>query len=148
MNISEFMSSPAHSVGPDTTVEEAANLMCKHKVSALPVIDGDGAVVGIITESDFVGRDAKVPHALGTIKELFGQIHNFSDIESVYKSAKDKKIQDVMTKAVKTIDKGADLNDLLQMMSDTGLKRVPVTEGGKLIGMVTRKDLIKAFLKA
>jgi len=148
MNISEFMSSPAHSVGPDTTVEEGANLMCQHKVSALPVVDGDGAVIGIITESDFVGRDAKVPHALGTIKELFGQIHNFNDIEAVYKSAKDKKISDVMTKAVKTIDKGADLNDLLQMMSDTGLKRIPVTENGKLIGMVTRKDLIKAFLKA
>ncbi|TNF01565.1 MAG: CBS domain-containing protein [Deltaproteobacteria bacterium] len=148
MNISEFMSSPAFSVGPDTTVEAAAKIMCDNKVSALPVVDSDSKVVGIITESDFVGRDAKVPHALGTIKELFGQIHNFNDIEAVYKSAKDKKISDVMTKAVKTVDKNSDLNDLLKMMSDTGLKRVPVTENGKLVGMVTRKDLIKAFLKS
>lgn len=148
MNVSDIMSSPVFSIKQDATVEDAAKLMCDKNVSALPVVDGDNKVVGILTESDFVGKDANIPHALASIKQLFGSVHNFTDVERIYKDTKTKTVDKVMSKNVKTIESSADINSLVSLMANSERKRVPVVEGGVLKGMVTRKDLVKAFLKS
>mgnify|MGYP001050956582 CR=1 FL=1 len=145
MQVSEFMTKGVVSCNEDCTVEEVAKLMCDNGFSVMPVVNSNEEIVGILTESDFVGRDADIPHALASIKMLFGQNFYFSDIEDIYKESKTKKLSDVMSTNVKTVKSDQTLSDVVSLMSHSGLKRVPVVEDNKLVGMVTRKDLIRAY---
>ncbi|WP_372654640.1 CBS domain-containing protein [Halobacteriovorax sp.] len=145
MQVSEFMTTGVVSCSEDCTVEEVAKLMCERGFSVMPVVNSEKEIVGILTESDFVGRDADIPHALASIKMLFGQNFYFSDIENIYKESKTKKISEVMSNNVKTVTADQSLSDVVSLMSHSGLKRIPVVEGQKLVGMVTRKDLLRAY---
>lgn len=147
MQVSEFMTTNVTSCNENETVEVAAKLMIEKGFSVLPVVDSSGVLVGILTESDFVGKEANIPHALVSIKKLFGTNVHLGDVEEIYKKAKTKKLSEVMAKNVKTIAKTATLSEVVNMMSSHNLKRLPVVDGGKLVGIVTRKDLIKAFGK-
>lgn len=145
MLVKEFMSSGVISCSEDKTVADAAKLMSEKGISTMPVVDGAGKLVGIVTESDFVGKDANIPHALASIKQLFGENYYFSDIEKIYQNAKDKKLADVMSKKLVTVEPSTTLSELVNLMSSKKLKRIPIIEGDKLVGIVTRKDLLKAF---
>lgn len=146
MQVSEFMTTDVISCNEDSTVEEVAKHMCEKGFSVMPVVNAGGEIVGILTESDFVGRDADIPHALASIKMLFGQNFYFSDIENIYKESKTKKLSEVMSTNVKTVRPDQTLSDVVSLMSHSGLKRIPVVdESKKLVGMVTRKDLLRAY---
>ena len=111
----------------------------------MPIVNDDHLLVGIVTESDFVGKEVKVPHALASIKQLFGQKFYFGDIEKIYHDAKNKKLKDVMTKTVHTIAPDTSLDTIISMMMAKKLKRLPVIQDDKLVGIITRKNLIQAF---
>jgi len=145
MKASEFMTSTVVSCNQNQTVEEAATLMAENNVSVLPIIDDNEKLVGIITESDFVSKVQNIPHALVSLKQLFGQSFNHKDVEDVYKQSKSKKLKDIMTKNPKTVSASSTLDDVVDFMSAKDLKRVPVLDGEKLVGIITRKNLIKAF---
>ncbi|WP_417336215.1 CBS domain-containing protein [Halobacteriovorax marinus] len=147
MKVSEFMTKDVISCTEENTVEEAAKIMHDKGFSVMPVVDGAGALIGILTESDFVGTDANIPHALASIKKLFGQNFYFSDAEEIYKKSKVKKLGEVMTKDVTTVTSDQSLSDVISVMSHNHLKRLPVVDGGKLVGIITRKDLLKAYNK-
>lgn len=146
MQVQDFMTKKVITAHCDMLVKEAAKLMVDHNISVLPIVNVDTELVGILTESDFVGREVEIPHALASIKQLFGQNFYFGDVESVYSSAKEATLQQVMTKRVHTIESTATLDELVRLMISKELKRVPVISQGKLIGIVTRKNLINAFL--
>ena len=147
MNVSEFMTKDVISCTEDNTVEEAAKIMTEKGFSVMPVVNGSGELVGILTESDFVGKDAKIPHALASIKVMFGQNFYFSDVEDIYKDSKKKKLSEVMSSDVKTVRADQTLSDVVSLMSHSHLKRIPVLDGKKLVGMITRKDLLRAYTK-
>ncbi|MGE4518112.1 MAG: CBS domain-containing protein [Desulfobacteraceae bacterium] len=145
MKISEFMTTDVISCSADKKLKEAAQIMIEKGLSVLPVVDSDNKLIGIITESDFVGKEVEVPHAMATVKMLFGQAHYHGNIEEVYKKAKDQPLEKVMTRHPVTISPDESLTGLVELMSSRDLKRVPVVKDKKLVGIVTRKDLIKAF---
>jgi CBS domain-containing protein len=145
MKISEFMTTDVISCSDDKKLKEAAQIMIENKLSVLPVTDNDNKLIGILTESDFVGKEVEIPHAMATVKMVFGQAHYHANIEDIYKKAKDKPLEKVMTKYPVTISPDETLSALVELMSSKDLKRVPVVKDKKLVGIVTRKDLIKAF---
>lgn len=145
MKISEFMTTDVISCSPDTKLKDAAQIMIDKGLSVLPVIDFENRLKGILTESDFVGKEVEVPHALASVKMLFGQAHYHGNIEEVYKKAKDEPLEKVMTRNPVSISPDETLTSLVELMSSRNLKRVPVVKDKKLVGIVTRKDLIKAF---
>lgn len=146
MQVSEFMTKNVISCKESNTVEEAAKLMCENGFSVMPVVSEDNELVGILTQSDFIGKDANIPHALASIKSMFGQNFYFGDIENIYKESKVQKLSEVMTQNVKTIRADQTLSDVVTLMSHDKLKRIPVVDGKKLIGIITRKDLLKAYV--
>ena len=148
MKVNEFMTKDVISCHENNTVEEAAKIMVKEGFSVIPVIDDDRNLVGILTESDFVGTKANIPHALVTIKQLFGQVFNLSDIESIYHNAKRKSLSEVMTKRPVTVASNSSLTSLIDTMITKNLKRIPIVSKNELVGIVTRKDLLKAFVKS
>lgn len=147
MNVSEFMTKDVISCTEENTVEDAAKIMAEKGFSVMPVVNGSGELVGILTESDFVGKDADIPHALASIKVMFGQNFYFNDVEDIYKDSKKKKLSEVMSTDVKTVKADQTLSDVVTLMSHSHLKRIPVLDGKKLVGMITRKDLLRAYTK-
>jgi len=145
MLVKDFMTTELTTCTKDHTVQDAANIMTKNGFSILPIVDKSDHLLGIVTESDFVGKKIEIPHAMATLKELFGEVYNMSDIEEVYKRAKNTKLENVMSKSVRTVSKESTLSSVIDTMVAHHLKRLPVLEDGKLIGIITRKDLLKAF---
>jgi CBS domain-containing protein len=146
MNAKDFMTTNVITCSQDKTVKEAAEIMLEHSFSTLPIVDETGVLVGIITESDFVSKEAKIPHALASIKQLFGQDYYFKDIESIYLETRDKKISNVMSKKLITVDTDTNLTSIVNLMMSKHLKRLPVLDNGKLVGIITRKDLMRAYV--
>jgi CBS domain-containing protein len=132
-------------LNPTQTVEEAAQLMLKKDISALPIVDSNSHLIGIITESDFVGKEANIPHALASIKRLLGQVFYFDEVESLFLKAKTMPVENIMTKFPKTVTPDFSLTDVVNIMIRHNLKRIPVVEDEKLVGIITRKDIMRAF---
>ncbi|MDY0131252.1 MAG: CBS domain-containing protein [Desulforegulaceae bacterium] len=145
MKISEFMTTDVISCNVDKTLKDAADLMLEKNISVLPVVDSDNKLLGILTESDFVGKDANIPRAMASIRMLFGKTAYRGNIEKIYREVKDHPLDKVMTKDPVTISADSSLTALVELMGNRNLKRIPVVKDKKLVGIVTRKDLIKAF---
>lgn len=145
MKAEDFMTKDVFSCKQSQTVGEAAALMAEKGCSVMPVVDDEGLLVGILTESDFVSKEVKVPHALASMKRLLGVTHYDGDIEAIYASAKKRKLEEVMEKNPKSISPDTSLNSIVSLMEDQKLKRLPVVENEKLVGIITRKDLLHAF---
>ena len=146
MKVSEVMSKNPETLKETDTIQAAAKLMLDKGYSVIPVVADNDQLVGVFTESDFVGKEVDIPHALASIKQLFNENYYQGDMEQVYRDSKDKLLSVAMTKNPKTVGPDETLNYVLNLMMKEDIKRVPVVDDGKLIGIVTRKDLIKAFL--
>ncbi len=146
MKASDFMTTNVFTCTENQTVEEAATLMADKKIGVVPVVDSSGVLVGIITEGDFIGKNTSVPHAMATLRSLFGKSFRSTDIQDIYKEAKSKKLSEVMTKGPKTLTAEASLDDVVNFMSAEDLKRVPIVDDAKkVVGIITRSNIIKAF---
>ena len=144
----DFMTAGVISCKGTQTVEEAASLMARNDFSIIPIVDDNNHLIGIITESDFVSQDVEVPHALAPIKNLLGETHYKGDIESIYARAKTRQLKEVMTTNPVTVNVTDSLNSVVSLMEKKDLKRFPVLDDQKLVGIITRKNLLKAFLKS
>ena len=116
MQVKEFMTTELTTCSSDQTVKDAADLMTEKGISILPVVDDENRLLGIVTESDFIGKEIDVPHAMASLKQLFGQTYHNQDIESVYRAARDTKLEKVMSKDVRTVSKESTLTSVIETM--------------------------------
>ncbi|MGI4992173.1 CBS domain-containing protein [Halobacteriovorax sp. GFR7] len=145
MKVTEFMTKDVTTCRDTQTVADAAKAMLELGVSVMPILDSSDKLVGIVTQSDFIGREVEIPHALASIKRLFGMDYNLGDVEDIYKKAKNKPLSEIMTKNVTTVTSDYSLTAVVELMMKKQLKRIPVCDGDKLVGIITRKDILKAF---
>jgi CBS domain-containing protein len=129
-------------VTPDTTILEAANIMLQRHISGLPVVDSAGALVGIISEGDFIRRSEinTGRKRSGFMKFILGAGREAADF--VHEHA--KKVSEIMTPEPLTISEDDDLEQIVELMEKNNIKRLPVTRGNKLVGIVTRSNLLQA----
>jgi CBS domain-containing protein len=134
MRIRDVMSSPVISVASDTTVKEAAVLLVRHGFNALPVIDG-GKLVGIVTEADLVPLESRPDPRSQMIPPAAdpGRIPHL--------------IAEVMTPKVTTLPPEEDAARAAQLMLRRHLRSIPVTAGAQVVGMVTRRDLLRVLAR-
>jgi len=142
MRAHQIMTRSVATVTPDTTILEAANIMLRRHVSALPVLDRAGKLVGIVSEGDFVRRSE-----IGTQRKrgrwltfLLGAGSAATDYVHEY----GRKISDVMTSDPITVTEDATLEEIVNAMETNGVKRLPVMKGDKLVGIVSRANLLQA----
>lgn len=147
MKVLDFMTKDVQTCNEDQTVGEAAKKMIDSGISVMPVVNNEGTLTGIVTQSDFISREVEIPHALVSMKRLFGQDFNLTDVEDVYKKSKSKALGEVMSRDPVTVTSENSLNGVVELMMKKHLKRLPVVDNGKLIGIITRKDILKAFEK-
>lgn len=146
MQVGEIMTHAVISVREDTTIAEAAGLMLQHHISGLPVCDSEGALVGIVTEGDLLRRAET-----GTEKK-HGRWLEFllgpGRLAEEYSDAHARKVGEVMTQDVATIDVHQPVTEIVRLMEKHRVKRLPVIERGKLVGIVSRANLVQALVGA
>ncbi|MGE0873664.1 MAG: CBS domain-containing protein [Burkholderiales bacterium] len=144
MKARDIMTSPVITVAPETTVKEVATLLYECRIGALPVVQ-DGSVVGIVSESDLLRR-----HEIGTDRFeragswwlcLFGTDGSLHD----YVRSHARFARDVMTRGVVTVTPDTSLAETAQLLEGRRIGRVPVVDAGKLIGIVSRANLVQAL---
>jgi CBS domain-containing protein len=144
MNVGEAMTRGVISIAPESLMTKAAHMMLKYDVSGLPVVNAKGELVGIITEGDFLRRaELGIEHNRG------GWIRYVTDIGPLaaeYARSHGRKVSQVMTKHVVTVTEDTSLEEVVQLMEDHRIKRVPVLRGDKLVGIVSRGNLLHAFI--
>jgi len=144
MKAKDVMTRHVVSIGPDVTVLQAARLMLQHHISGLPVVDAAGMLVGILSEGDFLRRRETATERRRSrwLEFLMGP----GKIASEYTHSHGAKVSEVMTEEVQTVDENAPLEDVVELMERRRIKRVPVTRGGKMTGIVTRSNLMHAMV--
>ena len=143
MNAAEIMTKEVVTVSPDTSVGEIAGLLLDHKISALPVVDDDRHIVGIVSEGDLLGQPPS-----GSPRAWWLRLFNESAVclEEIA-TARYLTARDVMTKPVVTVVDQTPIDVLATLMRRRRVKRVPVLQDGKLVGIVSRTDLLEALMR-
>ena len=137
MNVADFMTKNVITCQENQTVEECAFIMSQEGFSVMPIVDEENNLTGIITESDFIGKDVEVPHAVVSLKRVLGENHYEGNIEDIYVRAKKRKLSEVMSKFPITATPTDSLNTVVSKMANKNLKRIPVVDGKKVIGIIT-----------
>ncbi len=148
--VADIMDREPVSVGPDESIERVIAILKEHELPGVPVVNEGGRCIGIITESDLVlaGEDADLhlPHYV----ELFGGIvflEPLKRFETRLRKAFAATARDMMTEDPDTIEATASVRDAARMIADSGHNRLPVTEHGRLAGVVTRVDVLDALAR-
>jgi len=143
MQASDVMSTTVISLKPEMTVREAAQLFVEKGISGAPVIDEAGHPVGMISEGDLIHRaelDTEKPRHSRWL-DLFSVKHDAND----YVKSHGLRIGDVMTAEVVSVDEATPLGKIADLMETRRIKRVPVIRGGRIVGIVSRANLIQAL---
>lgn len=146
MNVSDVMNAQVRTALATDSVSLAMRVMLGARVSGLPVVDEQGHLVGILTEGDLVRR-AEVGtdrHRARWLEIVLGPRRMAAE----YVDTHSRRVGDLMTRDVVTIDQSAPLADAVALMEKHRIRRIPVTHEGKLAGILSRADLIRAFLHA
>jgi CBS domain-containing protein len=146
--VRDIMDSSPATVHPDTPVEEVVALLREHELPGVPVVDKDGRVVGIVSEADLVlpddQGDLHIPHYIN----LFGGtvfLEPLSRFEQRLRKAFASTAEDMMTRDPDTVGPDVSAKDAARLIHDTGHNRLPVVEDGRLVGVITRLDVLGAL---
>jgi CBS domain-containing protein len=145
MRAEDVMVTNVITVGPDASVHEVAALLLKHGISAVPVVDADGGVCGIISEGDLINRAES-----GTARPRswwLDAIASKNALADSYVRRHSSKVSDLMTRDVISASRGSSLAQLAETLERNRIKRVPVVEDGRLIGIVSRANLIQGLAR-
>jgi CBS-domain-containing membrane protein len=144
MQARDVMTRDIVSVGPDATVLQAARLMLQHHISGLPVVDASGKLIGILSEGDFLRRRETATQRRRSrwLEFLMGP----GKLASEYTHSHGSRVAEVMTEDVVAVGEDAALEEIVELMEKRRIKRVPILQDGKLVGMVTRSNLLHAMV--
>jgi len=145
MKVGDFMTTRVVTIHPDSPIMDAAQLMLKHHFSGLPVVDDNGRVVGIVTEHDLLRRTDRP----GSQQPYW--LQQMIEGAAVAKEAvcfNEAKVKEVMTPDPLVVMEDTPIEDVCRMMQQRSIKRLPVVRDGRLVGIVSRADLVRALATA
>jgi len=147
--VADIMDTDTPTVAPEDTVEAVLRVMHDHELSGIPVVNSGGRCVGIITEADLVmageDSDLHLPHYF----ELFGGLvflESMDHFEERLRKATAALARDLMTEDPVTIEPSATVQEAARLISRSKHNRLPVVEHGRLVGVVTRVDVLEALV--
>ncbi|WP_353893056.1 CBS domain-containing protein [Proteinivorax hydrogeniformans] len=147
MKVAEVMNKDVVSINKNATVEEATKLMIEKSVGGLPVVDDENKVVGMITEKDLLLRHKEfVPPPYVDILGAFVYLEDPTRANERLKKSLSASVEDVMSTPVFTVSPEDDTQLVLQFIVDHGYNRIPVEEEEKLVGIVSRGDILKGLV--
>lgn len=142
MHASDIMTRRVLTVSPEHSVRHAARLMIDNRISGLPVCNDEGSLVGILSEGDLLRRSELGSEAL---KETGSRPQQGLE---TYIKAHSWRVGDVMTKDPVTVEADASVDQIAALMATHAIKRVPVVQRGRLLGVVSRRDILQVVLSS
>lgn len=142
MKAAEIMVKDVVTTGPEASVQELATLMLERRISGLPVVDGSGRLLGIVSEGDLIRRPEIDTDRvkLGWLRLLLSDEARARD----FVKSHGRKAREVMTQPAISVAADAPLAEVVRLMARHRIKRLPVVDKGRLVGLVTRTDLLRA----
>lgn len=146
MKARDIMNRKVVAASPDASRRAVAELLVRNGISALPVVDENGAPIGMISEGDLMPRDESEREArrdwwlkaLSEGEEVSPEFMN-------YLESQDRSAREMMVSPVITVDENAEVVEIAELLSAKKIKRVPVMSDGRMVGIVSRADLVRAF---
>jgi CBS-domain-containing membrane protein len=141
MNASEVMVSDVITVRPNACVQEVADLLLRNRISAVPVVDTDSKLVGIVSEGDLINR----PESQTTHRKSWwiDAIASNETLAACYIKSHSRKVADVMTRDVITASPETPVAEVAALLKKNGIKRVPIMKDNKIVGIVSRANLLQ-----
>lgn len=149
MYVRDLMTTDVVAVGPEAPLKEVARILLEARVSGLPVVGSDGAVLGVISEADFLRREARDPArdpARGRRPGLRWLAHG-EDAAADRERLAGVHAGEAMTRPAVTIDPDRPLSEAARVMTERRIKRLPVVRDGRLVGIITRTDVVRAYAR-
>lgn len=144
MKVRDVMSRNVISVPREMHLKDLAGLLTEHQISGAPVTDADGAVSGVVSEADILMKQVGRPISRRRPLEwIFGESHDAEEIRRRVAST----VGEAMTSPAVTVGADRSLREAAALMVDSKVNRLPVLEDGKLVGILTRADLVRAYLR-
>ncbi len=141
MHVRDAMTTDVATVAPHTPLKDVARILVERRISGVPVVDAEGTVLGVVSEGDFLLKEAQ-----GTAEprrpwsRLRGREHAAGIALATTAG-------DLMTSPAVTIDAGRSLHAAAALMASRKVNRLPVVDGGRLVGILTRADIVRAFVR-
>lgn len=143
MQARDIMTTNVISVAPDATVQDIATRLIENRISAVPVVEKDGRLIGIVSEGDLMRRPESGTERLPSW--WLALLTSPEQAARAYVKAHGKHAVDVMTRDVATIEEDAPIRDIAEILEKHRIKRVPVMKSGKIVGIVSRANLLRAL---
>jgi CBS domain-containing protein len=143
MKAKDIMTLNVVSTQPQAAVMQAIRIMLQKRISGLPVVDGTGRLVGMLTEGDLLRRTetSTEKHRPRWLEFLLGP----GRLAAEYVQTHGRKVEEIMTRDPVTVTEDTSLDDVVKTMEKRGIKRVPVMRGDKLVGLISRANLLHAL---
>ncbi len=145
----DIMTKAVITVKPDTSIEELSTILVKNGISGVPVVDDAGALYGIVTENDLISRDKRL-HIPTVVSFLDAAIYLESSrkFEEEVKRLAATKVGDICVRKVITIAENATVTDIATLMAEKKVYLLPVVAGGRVAGIVGKRDVVKAAARS
>jgi CBS domain-containing protein len=142
MRVQDVMTKTVLSTTPGTPLRDAALTLAREGISGMPVVDGDGALVGVFSEADVIAKEGVEPARRGVLGWLVEPADTWLEDRLAATT-----VGDAMSSPPVTIAPDRPVSEAAMLMLDEGVNRLPVVEDGALVGLVSRADLVRAFVR-
>jgi CBS domain-containing protein len=143
MKASDVMVANVVTVGPNARVEDVAGVLLSNRISAVPVVDDEGRMIGIISEGDLMRRPES-----GTERPRSWWLEALTDTRTLateFVRTHSRRVTDVMTRDIVTAGPDTPLSEIAALLEKNRIKRVPIVEEGKIVGIVSRANLLQGL---
>ncbi len=142
----EIMTREVITVSPDMEVGNLAALLWEKRISGAPVVDEEGELLGVVTESDLIDQTKKVhiPTVVTILDSVFF-LENPDKMDKEIKKMTGSVVKDICADELVTIDEDTPLDEIATIMAEKNLHTLPVVHGGKLVGVVGKSDIIRTL---
>ena len=144
VRVGEVMTRDVVSATPDTPLKDVAAVLVERGVSGLPVCDADGAVVGVLSEADLLVKQGGSPERSGGLFAWLVETSSAPDLAKLRAHT----AGEAMTSPAVTVETASPVSEAARTMVSLGVNRLPVVEDGRLVGIVTRADLVRLFTRS
>ena len=142
------MSQPVVTVGPETSLAEVARTMVDYRIGGVPVVDPQGKLRGIVTETDFAAKERGVPFSIHILPQVFSQLIPREAIDRLQEAARAATAREIMITEVITATEDTPVDDVARLMLRYDIDHIPVVRDGALVGIISRHDFLRMVVGA
>ncbi len=148
LTAADVMTKDVITVKKETGIRELAELFAQNRISSAPVVDDNNGLIGIVTETDLIEQDKSLH--IPTVISLFDWViylESEKKFEKELKKMTGQTVEDIYREEVETVNPSTPVSEVADIMSSKKIHAIPVVDGGRLVGIVARIDLIRTMIK-